>query len=91
MNNDDWKQKGWISKPTHPGQYEGEISGNPTTAEIDAAYPEYTHLKNEKYSRLMNDYLMCTNVYLHNFGYWQTLEKQLIRRDLDTVCAYELY
>ena len=75
MNANDWKPKGWIENKSFPGKYEGESSGDRTPAEIAAMYPNYTHLKNDRYARLMNDYLNCTTVFLHQFGYWQTLEK----------------
>ena len=65
MNSEDWKSKGWVNSPTLPGRYEGEISGDPTQAEVDAMYPEYTHLSNKRYSDLMADYLTCTTVFMH--------------------------
>jgi len=47
------------------------MDGQPTIQEMEAMYPEYKHLKNERYNRLMGDYLTCTTLYLHEFGYWQ--------------------
>ena len=61
----DFKQFGWIENIRMPGKYEGEVSGDKTKAEVEAMYPEYVHLKNERYSRLMSDYLTCTTVFMH--------------------------
>ena len=59
--------------------------------EINATYPEYNHLANAKYNRLLKDYFACVTKYLNDFYEPSVLEAQLQRRDLDTVCAYELY
>ena len=48
-------------------------------------------LNNERYQTLVTDYLKCTSMFLNDLYIPQILEKQLDRRDLDTVCAYELY
>lgn len=48
-------------------------------------------LQNERYHNLMMDYTKCISVYLNEFTSAQELGGQLKRRDLDTVCAYELY
>ena len=61
---------GWIENKQWPGKYEGEESGEPTAKEIEARYPEYKHLNNERYSRVMGDYLACTSTFLHEFAYW---------------------
>ena len=50
-----------------------------------------THIENETYGRVMSDWLRCTQFFITSFDYAPVLEKQLDRRDLDTVCAYELY
>ena len=52
---------------------------------------ELGHMKNAKYERLLKDYLYCNVMYMQQFNEWQDWEKQLKRRDIDTVCAYELY
>ena len=62
-----------------------------TPKQIDAAYPDHSHLSNPNYNRLLKDYFACTTKYLNDFYDPVVLEQQLIRRDLDTVCAYELY
>ncbi len=49
------------------------------------------NLKNHSYQRLVTDYLRCSIFYLNQFDNSFQLDKQLQRRDLDTVCAYELY
>ena len=54
-------------------------------------FPEHAHLGNEKYNRLLNDYFACVTRYLNPYYGSEILEQQLNRRDLDTVCAYELY
>lgn len=48
-------------------------------------------LKNERYQLLVTDYMKCVTTFLNDKYFPQMLEKQLNRRDLDTVCAYELY
>ena len=82
---------GYMDNPTLPGRYEGEHSGDLTPEECKEKWPDHAHLSNQRYAQLMGDYLACTTVYLHQFPFTQDLEKQLGRRDLDTVCAYELY
>ena len=37
------------------------------------------------------EYLRCVGEFIKPFDYAEVLERQLSRRDLDTVCAYELY
>ena len=54
-------------------------------------YPEYSHMGNKKYNVLINDYFVCVSTFLNPFPSSLVLEQQLGRRDLDTVCAYELY
>ena len=61
----------------------------PTKKEVEEANP--THLRNDKYSFIMNGYLLCVSTYLSQISIPQILEKQLERRDIDTVCGYELY
>ena len=48
-------------------------------------------MENEKYSFMLNGYLLCVSTYLSQISIPQILEKQLERRDIDTVCGYELY
>lgn len=48
-------------------------------------------LINEKYHDMLYDYFKCVSVYMNEFTSAQELGGQLRRRDLDTVCAYELY
>ena len=48
-------------------------------------------MANPGYNRLIKDYFACVTKYLNDFYDPQQLEQQLNRRDLDTVCAYELY
>ena len=60
------------------------------TTEQDASL-ELDHLMNEKYERLLKDYIFCNLSYMTQFGEWFEYEKELKRRDIDTVCAYELY
>ena len=47
--------------------------------------------KNEKYDRILRDYYHCSFTYLSQFEFVYQYEKQLKRRDVDTVCAFELY
>lgn len=54
-------------------------------------FPNPANLKNERYQTLLMDYLKCTTMFLNEQSIGPILEKQLQRRDLDTVCAYELY
>lgn len=61
----------------------------PTKKEMEAAFP--TKMKNDKYAFIMNGYLLCVSTYLSQISIPQILEKQLERRDIDTVCGYELY
>ena len=49
------------------------------------------HLHNRVYQRLITDYLRCSIFYLNQFDQSQVMDQQLKRRDLDTVCAYELF
>lgn len=66
----------------------------PTTKEIiktQQASRNPNNLKNDRYQQLLGDYFKCTTSYLNDLGIPQILEQQLNRRDLDTVCAYELY
>ena len=62
-----------------------------TQKDIREMYPQYAHLENPKYNSLLKDYYACVTGYLNDFYDPAVLEKQLERRDLDTVCAYELY
>ena len=62
-----------------------------TQKDIRETFPQYAHLENAKYNRLLKDYYACVTGYLNDFYDPAVLEKQLERRDLDTVCAYELY
>lgn len=48
-------------------------------------------LHNEQYGRLLSNYFKCVTYFLNEYTEPVMLEKQLVRRDLDTVCAYELY
>ena len=63
----------------------------PTPKEMAAKYPDHADLGNAKYNRLLKDYLGCVTMYFTDFWGHDQLEQQLNRRDLDTVCAYELY
>ena len=63
----------------------------PGEKEALEAFPEYAHLSNASYNRILKDYCACATKYLNEFYDPVILEKQLNRRDLDTVCAYELY
>ena len=63
----------------------------PTEADFKAKYPDHAHLENQQYNRLLGDYYACVTGYLRDFYDPVILENQLQRRDLDTVCAYELY
>eukprot|EP00347_Sterkiella_histriomuscorum_P017733 403348203 len=60
----------------------------PTKKEIDAQYK--TSLQNALYSKAIESYLQCTATYLSEITIPQILEKQLDRRDIDTVCGFEL-
>ena len=57
----------------------------------DDLYPNPNNLENQKYSQLLADYFLCSTTYLHEHANRVMLEQQASRRDLDTVCAYELY
>ena len=61
----------------------------PTAKELEEKYG--TSMVNEVYGRTMENYMLCVSVYLSQISIPQILEKQLERRDLDTVCGYELY
>ena len=61
----------------------------PTKKEYEAQFP--TKMHNDKYAFILNGYLMCVSTYLSQSSIPQILEKQLERRDIDTVCGYELY
>ena len=63
----------------------------PTQKQIDSRYPDYAHLANDEYNLLIKDYFKCVTMYFEPFTEVELLEQQLNRRDLDTVCAYELY
>ena len=63
----------------------------PTEKELAAMHPDHDGLGNAKYNRLLKDYLGCVTMYMQDFWGHDQLEQQLNRRDLDTVCAYELY
>ena len=63
----------------------------PNENDMKAMYPDHAHLGNGQYNRLLKDYFACVTKYLNEFYDAQLLEQQLNRRDLDTVCAYELY
>ena len=81
----------FVENEVRVGRYGGHMSGDLTDEDCKKKWPEYAHLNNERYARIMGDYLACMSGYLHQFPYVEQLEKQLDRRDLDTVCAYELY
>ena len=59
--------------------------------DIKGLYPDHAHLANGQYNRLLKDYFACVTKYLNDYYEPVLLEQQLNRRDLDTVCAYELY
>ncbi len=61
----------------------------PSKKEYAANFP--TQMRNDKYANILNGYLMCVSTYLAQISIPQVLEKQLDRRDIDTVCGYELY
>ena len=61
----------------------------PTKKQYEAKFP--TKMENEKYAFMLNGYLLCVSTYLSQISIPQILEKQLERRDIDTVCGYELY
>lgn len=46
---------------------------------------------NQKYGRIMNDYMRCVMTAMQTNETIGQLERQLERRDLVTVCAYEYY
>jgi hypothetical protein len=48
-------------------------------------------MRNDVYANILNGYLLCVSTYLSQISIPQILEKQLQRRDIDTVCGYELY
>ena len=50
-----------------------------------------TQIENVKYAKVMNDYLRCTVSYMEELKFPAIMQQQLQRRDLDTVCAFELY
>ena len=60
-----------------------------TEKEVIAKYG--SGLENDLYGLLANHYVVCVNKYLKQWDIPQVLEKQLGRRDLDTICATELY
>ena len=68
------KPQGWIKHQRFPGRFGYQGSGDATDEECNAMYPEYTHLANPAYRRLMGDYLACTTLFLHQFAYRQQLE-----------------
>ena len=55
----------WLENPTMPGRDEGQVSGDLTVEDCKKKWPDHAHLNNERYSRLMGDYLTCMSVYLH--------------------------
>ena len=61
----------------------------PTKKQYEANFP--TKMHNDKYAFMVNGYLLCVSTYLSQITVPQILEKQLERRDVDTVCGYELY
>lgn len=50
----------WMEHPNRPGRFEGEANGFPTEQQCKEMHPELAHLNNERYARLMGDYLACT-------------------------------
>jgi hypothetical protein len=64
---------------------------HPSLDEMAEQVPRNVDLKNESYHRILSDYFRCITLYLDEQQAPQLLERQLKRRDLDTVCAYELY
>ena len=61
----------------------------PSKKEYESAFP--TQMRNDMYGNILNGYLLCVSTYLSQISIPQILEKQLERRDIDTVCGYELY
>ena len=61
----------------------------PSKKEMEGSFP--TQMQNDKYANIMNGYLLCVSTYLSQISIPQILEKQLERRDIDTVCGYELF
>ena len=62
-----------------------------TDEEVNTRWPDHVKLNNRLYNRLVTDYTRCLTVFTNDFYAAEITEKQLERRDLDTVCAYELY
>ena len=62
-----------------------------TEDESKEMFPDVAHLANPQYNRLIRDYFGCVSKYMQDFYDPKLMEQQLNRRDLDTVCAYELY
>ena len=60
----------------------------PSKKELDAEFK--SNLQNQVYSTAIENWLLCTGVYMSEITIPMILERQLERRDIDTVCAYEL-
>ena len=77
--------EGYMDKPVWPQQIETEQPAD------GIEFPDPMNLHNPPYFKQLSAYFKCVTYYLNEFDHPQLLEKQLGRRDLDTVCAYELY
>jgi len=80
-----------MSAPAYGETPKFNVDDRPTKKEMEAAFPNKNHLVNEQYAHLLTDYFGCVTSYLNQWSYPQMLVGQMERRDLDTVCAYELY
>jgi hypothetical protein len=69
---------------------EGPLYKEPSAAELEEKYGK-NNLSNDDYALPMHRYMICVSNYLSQIQVPQMLEKQLDRRDLDTVCGIELY
>ena len=67
------------------------VTKQPTPQELTAKHADYSHLASEAYAQPLKDYVRCVHHFISAFGSNEQLEQQLTRRDLDTVCAFELY
>jgi hypothetical protein len=69
---------------------EGPMYKPPDAKELEEKYGK-SDMKNDLYADSMHRYLVCVSSYLSQVAIPQMLEKQLDRKDLDTICGIELF
>ena len=50
------------------------VDKGPSIKELEQMYPDYAHLQNGRYNRLLGDYFQCVTTYIAQFSQSEHLE-----------------